>query len=255
MVAIDAANIGVVTDVLSPERDELIALLDSLSGSDWDRPTECPAYTVKGIATHILGDDLSLLSRQRDGAVQGLVLVGERMPGSDFRALLDAFNDQWVEAARFLSPTLLIELLRLAGEWSSSYYRAVDPSSPGEPVPLFAEPLVGSSPFWQAIAREYLERWAHHSQIRRALGQASLSASPFLDVGIEIVATVAASDAVAPPVPGGNWCIGPLVLGPAPQAADILTLAHTEDEIRSLVQGPEELVAMFSARTGRRSAP
>src|SRR5690606_21610627 len=116
-----------------------------------------------------LGDDLSLLSRQRDGAVQGLVLMAERMPGADFRALLDGFNDQWVEATRFLSPPLLLHLLDLAGQWTHRYYCEIDPNAPGEPVPLFGAPFGQSSPFWHAIAREYLERWAHHSQIRRAL--------------------------------------------------------------------------------------
>jgi hypothetical protein len=30
---------------------------------------------------------------------------------------------------------------------------------------MFGVPFGESSPFWHAIAREYLERWAHHSQI------------------------------------------------------------------------------------------
>lgn len=76
MLLIDASSIGVVSEVLGPERAGLLALLDDLDGPDWERPTECPAYSVKGIATHILGDDLSLLSRQRDGAVQGLLPRG-----------------------------------------------------------------------------------------------------------------------------------------------------------------------------------
>ena len=252
MEPIAADNITVVTEVLDTERSQLLTLLASLDEAQWQQPTECPAYSVKGIATHVLGDDLSLLSRQRDGAVQGLVLVAERMPGADLRALLDAFNDQWVEAARFLSPPLLIELLRLSGQWSNTYYRDVDPTSPGEPVPMF-EPAVGAtSPFWQAIAREYLERWAHHSQICRALSLPTLADVPFLDVGIRVVATAAGTPATAPTAPDRDWSIGPLVLGPAQQAADILTLAHTEPELQSLVEGPADLVALFASRLGRR---
>src|SRR5690606_35965736 len=48
-----------VTALLRPERAVLIDLLGGLEATDWDRPTECPAYTVKGVATHLLGDDLS----------------------------------------------------------------------------------------------------------------------------------------------------------------------------------------------------
>lgn len=254
MPLIDATTISLVVDTLQPERAQLLDVLSSLDADEWERPTECPAYSVKGVATHILGDDLSLLSRQRDDAVPGLFLMAEKMPGTDFRGLLDGFNDQWVEAARFMSPPLLIELLRLSGDWTADYYRAVDPSSPGEPVPLFVPAPGEPSPFWQAIVREYLERWAHQSQIRRALGRPSLADSPFLDIGLQIVATAAATEASLPADDTEPWAIGPLVLGDRQQAADILTLAHHEDDVRQLVGGPAELVAEFATRVGRRPA-
>lgn len=166
---IDAGSIHVVLDVLRPERDTFLALLQSLDGDAWKLPTECPAYTVKGVATHVLGDDLSLLSRQRDRAENGLLAVAAELPGADFRTILDSFNDRWVAAAGFLSTDLLVELLRLTGEWTAAYYDEVDPSAPGEPVGFFGSPGE-PSPFWQAIAREFVERWVHHSQVRRAVG-------------------------------------------------------------------------------------
>ena len=64
---------------------------------------ECPSYTVKGIAAHILGDDLSLLSRQRDGAPSGLALLARKGAGPDFRSMLNTFNDQWVAATDSLA--------------------------------------------------------------------------------------------------------------------------------------------------------
>ena len=137
MPRIDHATISTVLDAYGPERARLIQLLATLDDEQWAKPTECPAYSVKGIASHILGDDLSLLSRQRDGAAPGLVLMAERMPGTDFRALLDGFNDQWVDATGFLSPALLLQLLDLTGQWTHRYYCDVDPSAPGEPVPMF----------------------------------------------------------------------------------------------------------------------
>src|SRR5688500_7186009 len=166
--------------MLRPEREELLRFLGGLSAEQWKLPTECPAYSVQGVATHVLGDDLSLLSRQRDAAENGLFQLAVTMPGADFRTLLDAFNDRWVTAASFLSPVLVVELLRIAGDWTADYYEAVDLDAPGEPVGFFGGGGPdGTSPFWQAIAREYVERWAHHSQLRRAVGQGSLSAAPF----------------------------------------------------------------------------
>ena len=256
MPSIDDTTISIVLDQYLAERARLIELLADLTDDQWSLPTECPAYSVKGIASHILGDDLSLLSRQRDGAPQGLVLMAERMPGADFRALLDGFNDQWVEATRYLSPLLLLHLLDLAGRWTDEYYRNVDPIAPGEPVPMFGVPFGQSSPFWHAIAREYLERWAHHSQIRRALGLGSLAEAPFLETGHAIIATVAGAptgDAVeSVDACDEPWMIGPIVLGGRSQAADLLTLGHTAREVAELVDGPADLVREFAERVGRR---
>ena len=92
-----------VTPALAPERAALLDLLRGLSTEDWERPTECPEWTVKGLVLHVLGDDLSLLSRQRDASLDGLTLYAIDHPGVTFRALLDGFNEQWVTAASFLS--------------------------------------------------------------------------------------------------------------------------------------------------------
>jgi uncharacterized protein (TIGR03083 family) len=247
---IDADSIALVLDVLEPERAALMALLEGLGPDDWTRPTECPAYTIKGVATHVLGDDLSLLSRQRDDAENGLVQLACDLPGADFRTLLDTFNDRWVAAAGFLSTALVVELLRLTGGWTAAYYRAVDPEAPGEPVGFFGS-RGSSSPYWQAIAREFVERWVHHSQIRRALGLGPLAERPFLVAGIEVAATVGASTASIPTEPDGLWALDAVVLGPASQAADILTRAHTADEVRRLVSGPVERVELLAAFAGR----
>ena len=247
---IDAHSIAVVFDAYGPERTALIDLLRSLGDADWERPTECPAYSVKGVATHVLGDDLSLLSRQRDEAEDGIIRLAAQLPDADLWTRLNAFNDQWVSAASFLSPALLLELLGRSGEWTERYYRDVDPEAPGEPVGLFGVTR-GTSPFWHAIAREYMERWVHHSQIRRALGLPSLATEPFLRVGIEVAAAAARMEPGIPTAPDGSWRVGPIDLGPGQQAADILTRAHVAAEIRELAGGPPELVELFAAVAGR----
>lgn len=247
---IDADSIDLVLDVLEPERAALVALLEGLEPDDWARPTECPAYTIKGVATHVLGDDLSLLSRQRDGAEPGLISLARDLPGADFRTLLDTFNDRWVAAAGFLSTELVVELLRLTGGWTAAFYGAVDPGAPAEPVMFFGS-RGSNSPYWQAIAREYVERWVHHSQIRRALGLGSLAERRFLVAGIEVAATAGGVTASIPDEPDGPWSLDAIVLGPADRAADILTRAYTADEVRALVSGPAESVELLVAFAGR----
>jgi uncharacterized protein (TIGR03083 family) len=247
---INAGSISVVLNALRPERAALIGTLESFDPEDWARSTECPAYTVKGVATHVLGDDLSLLSRQRDGAENGLAQVAAELPGADFRAILDSFNDRWVAAARFLSTELVTELLHLTGDWTACYYDAVDPIAPGEPVGFFGA-SGPSSPFWHAIAREYVERWVHHSQIQRAVGLGSLADEPFLRVGIEVAAAAAGVESGIPAEQDGAWTLGPVVLGHAQQAADILTRAHTAEEVRVLAGGPTAAVELLAAFAGR----
>ena len=163
-----------VTSALALERAALLDLLRGLSAADWECPTECPAWTVQQVALHVLGDDLSLLARQRDATPkQGLILYGESHPGLTFMQLLDGFNEQWVTASTFLSPQLLITLLELVGEWSEDFYRNVGLDTVSrEPVGFFAQ--AEPSPYWQIIAREYAERVIHQSQIRRAVGAPEL---------------------------------------------------------------------------------
>ena len=162
-----------LTPVLGPERAALLELLRGLPAGDWELPTECPGWSTKGVALHILGDDLSLLARQRDRATNGLIQFAGDHPGLTFRELLDGFNEQWVAGARFLSTELVIELLARVGEASEAFYCAVGLDTvSGEPVGLFGATDV--SPYWQVIAREYLERFVHQSQIRRAVGAPEL---------------------------------------------------------------------------------
>lgn len=248
---LDAESIDLILCELRPERSALLELLRSLGAEEWDHATECPLYSVKGVATHILGDDLSLLSRQRDAAENGLIQLAAELPGVDFRSLLDTFNDRWVSAARFLSTELAVELLGLTGEWTAAYYEAVDPTAAGEPVGFFGA-AGPHSPFWQAIAREYVERWVHHSQIRRALGLGSLSDHRFLAAGVAVAAAaVAGVEAGVPAAEGDAWTIGPVELGSPQKAADILTRAHTADEIRQIASGPTETVDFLAGFAGR----
>ena len=133
------------------------------------------------------------------------------------------------------------------------YYESVDPAAPGEHVVFFGG-TEASSPYWQSIAREYYERWIHHSQIRRALGRPSVAQRPLLDVGVAIAATVTGLNATIPADPDSHWFMGALDLGPDQQAADILTWAYTADEIRGLVDGPPEQIEVLSSFGGRPAA-
>jgi len=44
-----------VAEPLRRERAGFTSVLAALPAAAWDLPTECPAWTVKGIALHVLG--------------------------------------------------------------------------------------------------------------------------------------------------------------------------------------------------------
>ena len=178
-----------VVALLRPERAVLIELLATLTAEQWSTSTECPAWTVQGIALHLLGDDVSLLARQRDAATSGLLLYAYDHPGQNFRQLLNGFNEQWVSASLFTSGPLLMQLLSATGQWTTEFYESVDLNGLGEPVGMFG--VSDASPYWQIIAREYVERWAHQHQIRRAVGAPELGAEFLLGAANVIAATLA----------------------------------------------------------------
>jgi hypothetical protein len=173
--------------------------------------------------------------------------MADDLPGADFRTLLDTFNDGWVATARFFSTALLVELLRFSGDRSADFYESVDLDAPCEPVFFFGS-SGEVSPYWQAIAREYVERWVHQSQIRRAIGRPSLAEERFVRTGVDVVAAAAR---VEPGFDGEVWSVGPLRLGPTQQTADVLTRAYTADEVRGLVSGPDEAMDLAAASFGR----
>jgi uncharacterized protein (TIGR03083 family) len=153
-------------DTLAAERAELLRFLEGLAPDDWDAKTECPAWSVKGIALHLLGDDLSILSRQRDREPSP-VLIDVGSDWDELFVVLDRHNEQWVTASSFLSLPLLVELLRRSGEETHLWYSTVDSDLLGEPIPWIGP---DPAPYWLLCAREYFERWIHHCQIRRSVG-------------------------------------------------------------------------------------
>ena len=79
-----------------------------------------------------------------------------------------------MSTARFLSAPLLVDMLDLVGVQSATFYETVGLDTIArEPVQFFA--TLELSPYWQVIAREYVERFVHQSQIRRALGRPELT--------------------------------------------------------------------------------
>ncbi len=144
--------------------DSLMDLLASLTDEEWQRPVH-GAWSVKDLAQHLLGDELNILSGQRDGYREK---SGHIDSWDDLVTFINDRNDIWVRATRRLSPRIIMDLLREAGVQANAFFVSLDPFAIGGPV-NWAGP--DPAPFWLDIAREFTERWHHQQHIRAAVGK------------------------------------------------------------------------------------
>lgn len=166
-----------VAERFGPLHAELIALLSSLSAEEWARPTAAPLWTVRDVAAHLLDGDVRQLSFRRDG----MPPPPADRPVDTYRgfvAYLDHLNAVWVDAARRMSPRLLVELHAFTGPEVTRLFEGLDPHGPA----LFPVAWAGeaTSTNWMDTAREYTERWHHQQQIRDAVGRAPLTGREWL---------------------------------------------------------------------------
>jgi uncharacterized protein (TIGR03083 family) len=153
--------------LFAAERDRLIELLAGLQDADWERPSPCPGWTILGLCCDLVGDDLGLLARERDGHYGTPAPAGSE---AEFVAWLDELQADWVRAAGRLSPRLVTDLLRWAGPQITEMFAGKDMRARTVSVSWAGPDLV---PVWLGQAREVSEYWIHRQQILQALGRPS----------------------------------------------------------------------------------
>jgi Mycothiol maleylpyruvate isomerase N-terminal domain len=246
---------------LFPElRGHLLKLLEGLSTEEWNLPTGARLWTVKDIALHLLGGDVGILSRKRDGFTPAGRSI-ESWEG--LVAFINHLNDTWLQGVRRVSTRVLCDLLAFTGPQVEEYFASLDPFAEGDRV-SWAGPH--PAPIWLDIAREYTERWHHQQQIRDAASRPGLYTprlfAPVLDAFVRALPRTF-HDVHAPnhttvqlclEGPGGGvWCIQKtsqewkLLAGSAECPSAEVTLA-TEDAWKIFTRGLSEQEAMNRAR-------
>jgi uncharacterized protein (TIGR03083 family) len=157
-----------VVDRFEPLRAHLLELLSGLDEDDWSRATAAPRWSVKDVTAHLLGGDIGILSRVRDEYSQPSARLTDY---GDLVRLVDRLNDEWIVAARRISPRVLQELLAFTGPRVESYFASLDLHAIDGPVSWAG---LDAAPVWFDVAREFTERWHHQQQIRDATGRQPL---------------------------------------------------------------------------------
>lgn len=154
--------------------DQLLALLDELSVSDWDAPTECPGWTVSDMVGHLIGAAKAYASVREQVRQQ---VWGFRHRGQYGGNAMDAYNELQIMDHRALTPPERIAALRaVAGASVRGRMR----------VPSVLRRISSSVPPGGSTAsgmheRETIERlldviltrdvWTHRVDIARATGR------------------------------------------------------------------------------------
>jgi hypothetical protein len=159
----------------------LVELLNSLTEEEWQAQTVARLWKVKDVAAHLLDGNLRGLSISRDR------YFGEKADNihsyEDLVSFLNRLNLDWTNAAKRLSPRVLIELLEITGKQYSGHLNTLDPLEDA----VFPVAWAGQSvsPNWFHIAREYTEKFLHQQQIRDAVNKPGILTKelfyPFID--------------------------------------------------------------------------
>lgn len=165
-----------VVPIFLAERRALLDLLGSLAPEQWQADTVCAGWSVKDIAAHLAADDLGRLSGRRDGfSGWQFAPASPESFEAELRDFINAKNNAWVAAARYLSPRAVVSLLEHTGRETQAYFESLDPNAPGLGVSWAGQ---AESPNWFDLAREYTERWHHQAQIREAVAAPLLYDEP-----------------------------------------------------------------------------
>lgn len=161
--------------------EKLIALLNSLSDKEWETQTVAKLWTVKDVTAHLLDGNLRALSISRDKFYG--TNIGKIESDQELISRLNELNMIWTNAAKRISPKILIQLLEITGKEYHDHLLTLDPLEPA----VFPVSWAGheSSPNWFHIAREYTEKFLHQQQIRDAVGKQGIMTkelfNPFID--------------------------------------------------------------------------
>ncbi len=148
-----------VVEVLAEVWASMASACTGLTPEEWERPTDCPGWSVRDQLSHIIGFERVLAGEQAPPAVT------ERP--DHVRNDVGAINEAMVEARRSEpGGDVLAEFVAVTGQRLAGL-RALPPDRFDE---IGWSPL-GEQPFREMLRTRLFDSWIHEQDIRRALGR------------------------------------------------------------------------------------
>jgi uncharacterized protein (TIGR03083 family) len=153
-------------DAFEQTSRSMITLGDELGPADWDRPTECPGWSVKDQYSHILGIERYLLGEADDGEVR-----------TTANTTLD------VEARRDSEPAKILGELRDVIDRRVTVLRsgAIDLAE------VIDTPFGRTMPYGDFIANRAFDVWMHEQDVRRAVARPGNLDGPGADCSRQVL--------------------------------------------------------------------
>ncbi|MFB4306551.1 maleylpyruvate isomerase family mycothiol-dependent enzyme [Actinomadura sp. GTD37] len=147
------ANVGAYEQTVR----SVLQLAGTLGADDWDRPTECPGWTVKDQLSHLVGIELDLL--------------GDPSPDIDVPDFAHLRNDfgRALEAAVHLRRS--VPGPAVAAELADALERRLAQLPTLDPDRVVTMPDGRDGPYSRLMKVRAMDCWTHEQDVRRAVGR------------------------------------------------------------------------------------
>ncbi len=155
----ESSGDGALVEALAAVWESMSELGDGITAEEWDRPTECPGWTVRDNLSHVIGIES--------------VLLGRPAPDHDLppdlphvRNDMGRTNEVWVDARRARTGREVLAEFRAVAEARLAALR-----DPGYDFGAGSWTPVGPGTVRDLLPFRIFDSWCHEQDMRRALGR------------------------------------------------------------------------------------
>ncbi|MDA8027146.1 MAG: maleylpyruvate isomerase family mycothiol-dependent enzyme [Actinomycetota bacterium] len=147
-----------VVSALSETWNSLLGYSTSVSEEEWDRPSNCPNWTVRDVLAHIIGTELSLLGEASPDEPEAF--------GDHVKNDVGKMNERWVTFLRTEPITRLIDRFEHVIEMRLKYLNGLDEESFNAP----SWTPVGEGTYRDFMEIRVMDCFVHEQDIRVSTG-------------------------------------------------------------------------------------